>query len=392
MSDNIIKILDECLELIEDQGWSVEQCLDRYPAQRAELAGLLDAAQSLQPLAAASSPRPEFQHSARTRLENLLSDPAQPVTFSRPIRHKPQIRKTILRRFSMSWLVTLITVASLALGGTGVAYASSNALPGDALYGVKTGYEDVRLQLADTEQQAELMLKYTDERADEIGQLVEKGRFDDLDEALDEYDDEVDDLIALQNRASYDDAHSEDALVLRIQQQLQTHEQLFLKLQDECQDQPQTQARLLQSQQTVQQTHQGLKWQTEDGEEGEDTDTDETPGGGAPEDAGNPEAPQGQGGTPEDGGGAGQGDAPQDGTGAGQGDAPQDGTGAGQGDAPQDGSGAGQGYGQDDTDQGHYGDPDCDGDSSTYEDGICDESEQGGGQHGHGGGNGNGGD
>ncbi|MER5640804.1 DUF5667 domain-containing protein [Kitasatospora sp. NPDC002227] len=65
-------------------------------------------------------------------------------------------------------------VAGVAVGGfTGAAFASSNALPGDALYGMKRGLEGLRLDLAgsDTER-GELLLDQASTRLEEAQSLL----------------------------------------------------------------------------------------------------------------------------------------------------------------------------------------------------------------------------
>ena len=66
------------------------------------------------------------------------------VTKTQPIR---LIWQNIFgnRRFAMTWLIVIGMIVSFVGGGGGTVYASSSALPGDALYPVKTGIQDIRL-------------------------------------------------------------------------------------------------------------------------------------------------------------------------------------------------------------------------------------------------------
>ncbi|MEV4862491.1 DUF5667 domain-containing protein [Streptomyces ossamyceticus] len=73
-----------------------------------------------------------------------------------------------------------VGVAAGAFGG--VAAASSDALPGDSLYGLKRGIEDVKLTLADdTDDRGRLYLDQASTRLSEARRLMERGRGGHLD-------------------------------------------------------------------------------------------------------------------------------------------------------------------------------------------------------------------
>jgi hypothetical protein len=81
-----------------------------------------------------------------------------------------------------------ITVGVAAGAFSGVAAASSDALPGDSLYGLKRGMEDLRLGLTDGEgDRGRLYLDQASTRLGEAHRLMERGRSGSLDhEALSE--------------------------------------------------------------------------------------------------------------------------------------------------------------------------------------------------------------
>ncbi|MER7490703.1 DUF5667 domain-containing protein [Streptomyces sp. NPDC126497] len=73
-----------------------------------------------------------------------------------------------------------VGVAAGALGG--IAAASSDALPGDSLYGVKRGIEDVRLGLADgSDERGRIYLDHASTRLGEARRLMERERSGPLD-------------------------------------------------------------------------------------------------------------------------------------------------------------------------------------------------------------------
>ncbi|MEG8279960.1 DUF5667 domain-containing protein [Streptomyces sp. AHA2] len=73
-----------------------------------------------------------------------------------------------------------VGVAASALGG--VSAASSDALPGDSLYGLKRGIEDVKLGLADgAHERGRVYLDHASTRLSEARRLMERGRSGPLD-------------------------------------------------------------------------------------------------------------------------------------------------------------------------------------------------------------------
>ncbi|KNB49992.1 DUF5667 domain-containing protein [Streptomyces caatingaensis] len=73
-----------------------------------------------------------------------------------------------------------VGVAAGALGG--VAAASSNALPGDTLYGLKRGMEDLKLGMADSDsERGGILLDQASTRLQEARRLMERGRSGHLD-------------------------------------------------------------------------------------------------------------------------------------------------------------------------------------------------------------------
>lgn len=75
-----------------------------------------------------------------------------------------------------------LTVGVAAGAFSGVAAASSDALPGDSLYGLKRGMEDIKLGMADDDgDKGEIYLDHASTRLNEARRLMERGRAGDLD-------------------------------------------------------------------------------------------------------------------------------------------------------------------------------------------------------------------
>ncbi|MGW6058141.1 DUF5667 domain-containing protein [Streptomyces sp. NPDC055189] len=75
-----------------------------------------------------------------------------------------------------------LTVGVAAGAFSGVAAASSDALPGDSLYGLKRGMEDLKLGMADdSSDKGGIYLDHASTRLNEARRLMERGRSGDLD-------------------------------------------------------------------------------------------------------------------------------------------------------------------------------------------------------------------
>lgn len=88
---------------------------------------------------------------------------------------------TATQRFSFAkaWVVVLL-VASFVLGGVS-AVSARDAIPGDFLYPVKLSVEALQVATANDETQlAQLNLVLLQKRADEMTELIERGRYNDL--------------------------------------------------------------------------------------------------------------------------------------------------------------------------------------------------------------------
>lgn len=303
MDRRLAEKLATCLELIEQEGKSITEVVRQFPEHAEELQQLLATVQYLE-RQTDISPRPEFRAAARTRLQNRIAaqqttfrKPA--VTFSQPGRLKPRKQQTIHRRFSMSWFIIIATVVSLVLGGGGAAYASTDALPGDGLYPVKTAVQDIMLTLNGDEGDLELLLEFMDGNLNEMNQLIEQGRWDDIALGLDEY---LENMAQTRKRLSYLDAPSEEALNTRLQQELHLQSQELLKLQIKLQDRDRLQNKV---QEAIQLTEQGNTYGPSEGGSPEEGGSPNGPGPGEP----NGMQQQGDG-QPDDAGGPGNDSSP----------------------------------------------------------------------------------
>ena len=157
-------ILDECLERSLVKGETIEQCLESYPEQAAELRLLLETAADTKE-ALAIEPRPEFKARARYQLLSALNElkPKRWLLFF--LSWKPQ------------WATALALFLALLLAGGGTVAAAGSSMPDTPLYPVKLATERVQLVLTPSSLgKAELYARQADKRVAEIAYLVDRGR------------------------------------------------------------------------------------------------------------------------------------------------------------------------------------------------------------------------
>ncbi|MFE1776819.1 DUF5667 domain-containing protein [Streptomyces sp. NPDC059008] len=184
-------------QALEDQvleGAAAEDQVDN-PAQAPGEARLLAVADGLGKL-----PRPEMATEVKTvqraqllaAMESAFAEGAAPsdgagAPEQRERRGAHRATKSIGRlrprsRLSKGLAAGGLTVSVAAGAFSGVAAASSDALPGDSLYGLKRGMEDLKLGMADDDSdRGRLYLDQASTRMMEARRLMERGRVADLD-------------------------------------------------------------------------------------------------------------------------------------------------------------------------------------------------------------------
>jgi hypothetical protein len=159
-------ILDACLDRITRKGDSIEQCLESYPEQAGELEPILRAAISVKE-ASSIEPRPEFQRLAKARLLSAVAAKSE----------EDGRRSLPIWRWQRRWAVALSVVLALVIMGGGTVAASTNSLPGDLLYPVKTTTERVQVFFTfGKEAKANLYIRFAERRIAEIEALADGER------------------------------------------------------------------------------------------------------------------------------------------------------------------------------------------------------------------------
>ena len=140
----------------------------RYPEQAAELEPLLRVAAAARKTASSVEPRPEFKARVRHEVQSQLRSKA----FERPNRrgHRRFTGYPAGRPWSPAWLCSCFRPATTVA-------ASSETLPGDTLYSVKTASEQVQLKLTFSKAaKARLQARFAERRVWETARLAESGR------------------------------------------------------------------------------------------------------------------------------------------------------------------------------------------------------------------------
>jgi hypothetical protein len=161
------EILANCIEEIRGGKSTIEDCVKRYPHLGDELRSLLEIAASLKPDEV--TPSPQFKERAKLH----LFDEAQPAPMKVPQQSPRKWYRTPSRILASVSIAMLILVVA---GGSTV-YAAQSSLPGDTLYPVKTGVENLQLAITTSPAvKANLYLKFTQRRIDEVQQEVKLNR------------------------------------------------------------------------------------------------------------------------------------------------------------------------------------------------------------------------
>ncbi|MBU0494305.1 MAG: hypothetical protein KKA73_01145 [Chloroflexi bacterium] len=164
MNHDLDLVLSDCLSRLQ-AGASVDDCLADYPALAAALRPDLELAAAIQVLPA-PQPRPDAVQANRERMMAAVARRQQtapvaavlPIPVSEPLLSRYTRRISALfkgqkegkgmvfaMKFATAAIVAMMSLGAMSMGAAAV--ASTNSLPGDALYPVKRAIEDVQLTL-----------------------------------------------------------------------------------------------------------------------------------------------------------------------------------------------------------------------------------------------------
>ncbi len=171
MSQEFSEALNDCLDRLV-RGEDIHECLRRYPQQAGDLEPLLHVA--LATINAAEEVRPDPQARARNF-----------ARFSEAVQQRSAAPRRRMSWFSFRWLpvarpiaVGLASILVFVMGAGVATAASSESVPGEPLYWVKTTKESVEGRLPRSDDgRATYEANLAEVRGREISKLMERGQF-----------------------------------------------------------------------------------------------------------------------------------------------------------------------------------------------------------------------
>jgi hypothetical protein len=171
--------------------------LETPPSASDDLRPLVGLAAELRRTLAPAASTEAMRHRVQARVLRRVRTQT-PAARRRP-EAKPR-RPLILRP---AYAIAGLALALLLTFSTSAAYAAESSLPGDALYPVKRGLEKAQLALSvTTAGDTALTASFVDRRLAEIETLTARGRWRDVDQALQAYSTSVDELVRLEALAA----------------------------------------------------------------------------------------------------------------------------------------------------------------------------------------------
>jgi hypothetical protein len=188
MKDKIDQVLDHCLAEIQAGKMTLEEALALYPRHAQELQALLPMAIQTWAELAPDDPDPAYLYKSQQRILGAVRSASR-----RKKQHTPKGRHFSLRP---AYALVIITLLAVLFGsGFGVYSASASSLPGDLLYPVKLAGEQIQLAASfSNEGDIQLLLGFAERRLGEVQSLINAERFDDLDQALNGFEQEMERL------------------------------------------------------------------------------------------------------------------------------------------------------------------------------------------------------
>jgi hypothetical protein len=227
-------ILDRALQWMLEGNAAVADSARGDEGAASEVRLLLETAGRVRELLPTRGPSPEFIAATETRLLRRIKA-SVPQSARRESRMAGQARSSWLRSAAFATAITLVVVFA---SGLSVTSASAKALPGDVLYPVKQGLEEISLMMSQSPAgDVDLLADFVDERLEEVIALAAKDREADLVSGLENYDKTLSRLDAAMDQLPPD---SESVQLEEIQARLARHTDMLLVLRGQLPEQAQT--------------------------------------------------------------------------------------------------------------------------------------------------------
>ena len=175
MNGEFVEALNDCVERLA-RGESIQACLERYPMYADEIRPLLEVSVSTIRAAEELQPDPEARQRNFQRFSQAISESKR-----RGRERAPWWRPWKYGRFApvaRPALVGFMAVVIMLTGVGATTAASTESVPGEPLYWVKTTRENVESRLPRSEEgRANYEAKLAQVRGDEINKLIQRGEF-----------------------------------------------------------------------------------------------------------------------------------------------------------------------------------------------------------------------
>jgi hypothetical protein len=216
---------DHCLDLIKSGQADLDSAVALYPEHSQELRARLRIALWFDARKGSLNPRPEFVARSRQRLVSQISQ-RKPT----PTLWLDRIRAYFATPTLVPVAFVAMLIVLLILNGTVVA-VSENALPGDRLYGTKLILEDFALATSlDQANDTQLQIHYVRRRLLEVNKLLVERRYEDVDESVSAYEDEVNQTINSITALAYRNTTQAQMLAIEFEKMLSEQEPILAKL------------------------------------------------------------------------------------------------------------------------------------------------------------------
>jgi hypothetical protein len=228
----IEEILQSCLDMIRYKEEDIESVLARFPEMADELRPELETALWMQEQSSVFDPPPGFINISRKKLVAQIRQ----ETGAAASRASPWSLAGLLaifrsRQLTYRFAVAIILVVFLFTATTGVALASQSSLPGDTLYPVKIGLENVAVAVTlSPSGDARLHIRYADRRLDEIQSLVLESRYQYIAPTIDNYEKHVDAVVTILDKLAVQNPQQTKVLAQEFTQIITQHSSVMVSL------------------------------------------------------------------------------------------------------------------------------------------------------------------
>jgi hypothetical protein len=198
----IDEILQSCLDMIRNEEEDIEAVLARFPDMADELRPELETAAWMREQSSVFDPPPGFINASRRKLiAQIRQESGAAASRASPWNLAGLLAIFRSRQLTYRFAVAIILVVFLFAATSGVALASQSSLPGDTLYPVKIGLENVAVAITPSlSGAARLHIRYADRRMNEIQGLVLESRYQYIASTVDNFEKHVDAVVSILDR------------------------------------------------------------------------------------------------------------------------------------------------------------------------------------------------